>query len=171
MSDLELVFVRASRRMVEVQDVIRQRLSGPVRENSAMGSLAGIRQSEAGRLQVTLVADFQSAIGGKPRRVHNALADFGIGCFPCERLHVRLAGTVAALAVNSLGEFFVIDRIGVKSVSAGPDFEIAVVTEHAVKFHPAGESVMIRAVVAWIHGPESASIAVPGHWQLREFAL
>src|ERR1051325_12146363 len=78
--------------MIEVQDVIDQRLSRTVGEKAASVTANGIRQAAAGRLKMALHADFELPLAAQPCGIYDRAARGTFG--------VCAAGTVAALAID-----------------------------------------------------------------------
>ncbi len=81
---------------------------------------------------------------------------------------VPAAGTVAPLAIDAFGERSGIYGLGKGLFMSGRDCGIGVVAEHAVVGDGAAEVVVIRTVVAGVHGPVAALLGVPGQGQLDQ---
>src|SRR5689334_20387269 len=78
--DLEFVVVSSAGRVVEMQDVICQRLPRPVREKAASVAPDRIRQAAAGRLQVTLKTYLELPFAAEPGRIEDRITPrlFGV---------------------------------------------------------------------------------------------
>ena len=102
--DLELVVApRRSGCVIEMDEVVAQRLPRRVRKRRMLVSRNLKRQRRARGLEVTLHARFELAVAIEFRGVHNrAQARFDVAGF--HRIDVRLSRTVATLAIDALGQ-------------------------------------------------------------------
>src|SRR5438876_36941 len=101
--DLELVLVARSWRLIKVKDVIAKRLSRAVGKIAAAVTPDGIRQQVAGGFQMTLQAHFELSFRAQARRIQNGSSNVferlpGLGS-----LNMLASRSVAALAINPLG--------------------------------------------------------------------
>ena len=71
------------------------------------------------------------------------------------------SGAVTALAIDALGNGAAQEQLA-RTGWAGFDCGVGVVTEEAFLIDLAAKVEVVTAVVAWIHGPESAVFGVPG---------
>src|SRR4029453_8255066 len=113
-----------------------------------------IGEAEAGRLEVTLHAHLHLSFRIEPRRIHDGGADvlrFRAG--DLSRPYMLAARSVTSLAIDTHGQTAGEHGLGAALSIRGRRFQIAVVTEHAVVSHFAPEALMIRPIIAWIHGP------------------
>ena len=77
-------------------------------------------------------------------------------------------GTVAPRAIDALGKRAFIDGQGKRLVMAGGYRRIGVVAKHAIVGDGAAEVVVVRTVVARIHGPVAALFGIPAQRQLDQ---
>src|SRR5690242_17319309 len=136
--------------MVEMQDVIRQRFSRPVREKPAAVAPDGIRQPAAGGLQVTLKTHLELTFAAKPGRIEDRITARLFG--------VRATGSVATLAIDALGNFAVQDQLALGALLG---IGVGLMAKKTLAVYPPAEVHMIGTVVSGIHGPEATPLRVP----------
>ena len=72
------------------------------------------------------------------------------------------SGAVTALAIDALGNGAAQEQLARAGWDSGFDRRVGVVAEEAFLIDLAAKVEVVAAVVAWIHGPESAVFGVPG---------
>ena len=164
--DLELAFMACAGRMVKMQLIVAQRLTGPVGKRLAPVPDHRIRQLEAGGFEVALQADFHLPLAAQPLGIHDGRLDFGGRPALLHGLHMRLARPMAALAIDPFGKFRGIDGIGANRAAW-----IAVVAEEAGVTHLAAEVLVRGAVVARAHPERAAIFHIPTHRQLDQMVV
>jgi hypothetical protein len=167
MVDLELVVITCCRRLIEMENVVRQRFTWPVGKEIAANAPQRVRKGTAGRFQVTLEAKFVLSFRREPRRIDNRSSDLRKRAAGGGILHMRPSWTMTALAINpfwncaaqkKVRSFDIISRVGV-------------VTEEAFPIDLAPKIHVVCAIVPRIHRPHSTPIAVPGDRQFYELAI
>ena len=131
--DLELVFPSTTRRMIEEQPVIAERLAGSKVERSPIIALQGIRKRKTRRLEVALDADLFTPLRAQARRIHNRLANGIRRCLAGTGQFVVLPSRpVTPLAVDPCRERIQIHWLGKRLFMPFGNLWISVVAEHAV---------------------------------------
>jgi hypothetical protein len=100
--DFEFVVVARVRGVIEVLNVIAQRLTRMIRKNAAVELHDAARQFGAGGFEMALHAYVHLQIGREARRVNNGAANIVRGPALPHSFGVRGAGTVTALAVDAV---------------------------------------------------------------------
>ena len=165
MGDLEVVVFGRCGRAVEEQQIVRERLAGPVVERPMFEARDDIGQGAAGGLQVTLHAHVELPLTRQARRVHDCAPNCFHRGLAARGFHVRLARSVTALAIDAFGyhrresAFLGRRRVGV-----------GIVAEHAIERDRTAEILLVRPVVAGAHRPVPAVFAVPADGHFDEMA-
>jgi len=156
---------------VKGQLEVFERLAGNVGERRAALSGHGMRQFQAGSFEVALHADFHFALRREAFWVDDGGADFVGGCARFGNgIDVVLAGSVAALATDAVGEGQQVDRFGAWFFVSFGDFGVGVVAEEALVVDGAFGAGIIGAVEAGEHVPGAAVFGVPAEGELLEAA-
>ena len=160
--DFELVIPPGARGVVEVQNIVLEGLAGAVGKHGAAVAAQRIRKPAAGGFQMTLQAYLEPPFGGEPRRVDDGGAHGGGRSSVGGALHMGASGAVAALAIDPFGNGAAQEQFARTGWVSGFDCGVGVVAEEALLIDLAAKVEVVTAVVAWIHGPESAVFGVPG---------
>ena len=167
--EFEFLFFARSRGVVKEQPVVAQRLAWPVIERSPVIAPECIRERKTGRLQMALHADFFPTLTAQGCRIYYCLSNL----LPrrlagtCQ-LHMPLSRPVAPLAVDSLGKRIQIYRFCEGLAVALRNLRIPVVAIHAVVGDFPPKALVVRSVVARIHGPLPALVRVPPQREFQE---
>src|SRR5690242_3152147 len=139
--DLKFVIEPGARRVIVEEHIVPERLARPVGKAAFFKSWNGMRQVEAGGLQMTLHAYLELPIQGQACGID----DVRFSCGP----HVFAARTVASLAIDALRDAI---RLPLR---------VCVVTEDAVVGDGPAKAHVIGAVVAGVHRPTASPFRVP----------
>src|ERR1051326_6952228 len=128
-----------------------------------------MRQPPAGGLEMALQTDLYLPLRRQTRGIHDRRANFvRTRAWPAGSFDVALTRTMTPLAVDALRYRRIILRFGARLLMAWRNSRIAVVTEHAFVVDDAGRALILRAVVARIHGPIAALFRIPAERQLLQ---
>ena len=168
--DLELVIAsRCVGRVIEMNEVVAQRLPRRVPKQRLLVALDPKRQRTARRLEVALHACFELPVTIQFGRIHDCQDD-GFLVAALDRLDMRPSRTMATLAVDALGKWCVAEpRAG--AVIFDEHTWVAVVTRHAPRIDDPPEVHVGGAVVPRAHRPIAAAFGVPADRQLHEAAV
>ena len=150
---------RCPGRVIEMNEVVAQRLTRRVPEQGLLVPFNPKRQRTARRLEVALHARFELLVTIELRRIHDCQnARFLVASL--FRRDMRLPRTMATLAVDALGKCVAEPR------AAAVIFDrtlrwVAVVTRHAPRIDDPPEVHMVGAVVPRAHRPIAAAFGVP----------
>ena len=166
--DLEFVIAaRCPGRVIEMNEVVAQRLTRRVREQGLLVPFNPKRQRTARRLEVALHARLELLVTIELRRIHDCQnARFHVASL--FRRDMRLPWTMATLAVDALGKCVAEPRAAAvifdertSSQRAPKSAWVAVVTRHAPRIDDPPEVHMVGAVVPRAHRPIAAAFGVP----------
>ncbi len=168
--DFKILLIFAAGRVIEEEHEIAQRLAWIVGERAAAVTLDGMRQGEAGGLQVALQADLHLTIAAQPRGIDDGGAHLVGGRSGGMRsAHMVAARTVAALAIDAFGESAGIERLTARFVVAGGNPRVGVVAEHALVSDGSRRQGIV-AIAPGAHRPGAAVFRIPGEGKLDQGA-
>src|ERR1700692_4972055 len=93
-----------SRRVVEIDDVIFQRLTRAVRKHATVEPFQSSWKRGLGRFQMALHADLKLTLGMRPRRMDNSRAHGPRRSALPGRCNVVCTRSMAALAIDAFGQ-------------------------------------------------------------------
>ena len=151
--DFELVVQSRPRGMVKVENIILERFARPVGKHAPSETPQRVRKLAAGGFQMTLQAQLELPFRLEPGRIDNRA---GVGI-----LNMGAARPVAALAIDPFRNCAAEEQLPPAGKSVGCDLRIRIVAKETFPVDLAPEVPMAAAVVARIHGPESAIFRIP----------
>jgi hypothetical protein len=164
--DLEPVRVAGLLRLVKVKDVIAEQLSRAIGKIAAAITPDRIRQPMAGGFQMTLQAHFELSFRAEARRIHNGSSNVFERLSGMGSLNMLAPRSVAALAINSLGNSAREREFALAGSRFGLYCRVRVVAEKAFPINLTTEVHVIRPVISRIHSPEAAPFGIPSDRQL-----
>src|SRR3954470_8847705 len=155
-----------------MQRVIRKRLSGPVREHSALVAADRIGQWTTGTLKMTLHAYLHLAIPAESRGINDGPANlFALRVAGIQSCQMGGTGTVTSLAVDTFRQVAIEHRLCTTQLRVWLHRRIPVVAEHAFIGNRTPEVVLVGAVVPRAHIPTSASFGIPACRQFGQLSV
>jgi hypothetical protein len=168
--DLKFVIASKPRGVIEMNSIFPQRLARTEGKRAAVPANDGVGQPRTGGFQVALHADVELQLRRQSGRIHDGGPERFIVAAPCGG-HVRIAGPMAAPAIDPLREVARKDRIAAKPVRTFRNRRISGVARDALVRDFAAEVLVVGVVVAGVHRPTATAFGIPSQRQFIETAV